>query len=120
MGISSRTATITLSGSSVTNQTVTLLEIGPTGVLDLITSKLKFYSNPTTGLIYFELDYDISDIVIIRVFNNLGSVVFEKNNISIQGKKAESLNLNDLPNGIYILQILGSRIDLSRSLIIQK
>jgi len=58
---------------------------------------IRVYPNPTTGKVFIK---GINEPEILKVFDNMGKQVIEKTNIT-----SGSLDLGDLPVGLYILQI---------------
>jgi hypothetical protein len=61
--------------------------------------QVHLYPNPTSGLVYIE---QLSgEELQIKVFDNLGRVVLQKNSTS----KKSTINLNSLPQGVYYINI---------------
>lgn len=61
--------------------------------------------NPSSGIVHIQGDFD-SENGVCRVFNTLGKQVAI---YDLQLSPSFSMNLNDLSNGIYILEIQGDR-----------
>jgi len=68
----------------------------PTNTVTVENSSIKFYPNPTTGLINIESENSVSGI---RIFNKIGQMVLSLENPS------KSIDLGQLPTGLYFLQI---------------
>lgn len=64
-------------------------------VTELMTGKVSIYPNPTTGILYVELDKPFD----ATVYNYQGQVVMRKNNNNGQ------IDMSDLSAGIYFLQV---------------
>ena len=62
---------------------------------------VKFYPNPATSFITFELEKSNEKGYDIQVFNFLGKMVYEEKNIS----QKTTLNLNDYNRGVFIFQV---------------
>jgi len=62
---------------------------------------VKFYPNPATSFITFDLQKTIDKGCDIQVFNLLGKVVFEQKNIPLR----TTINLTDYSRGVYIYQL---------------
>ena len=62
---------------------------------------VKFYPNPATSFITFDLQKSIDRGCDIQVFNLLGKMVFEQKNIPTR----TTINLNDYNRGVYIYQL---------------
>ena len=62
---------------------------------------VKFYPNPATSFITFDLQKPIDKGCDIQVFNLLGKMVFEQKNIPTR----TTINLTDYSRGVYIYQL---------------
>jgi hypothetical protein len=62
---------------------------------------VKFYPNPATSFITFDLQKTIDKGCDIQVFNLLGKIVFEQKNIPAK----TIVNLTDYNRGVYIYQL---------------
>ena len=70
----------------------------PQDVADRI---VKFYPNPATSFITFDLQKSNEKGYDIQVYNFLGKVVYEQKNISPR----TTINLNEYNRGVYIYQV---------------
>jgi lysophospholipase L1-like esterase len=67
--------------------------------------QLAFFPNPTTGKLNFEVPSALrNDNVQATVFNTLGAVVLSKN-LFTAGVPVSNLDLGQLPDGAYVLQL---------------
>ena len=73
----------------------TLLNIDPS---DFVASNIKIYPNPTNNIIHIESSVNIGHI---SIYDNMGRLV--KEGFSIV--KTISIQLGDLPNGLYFLSV---------------
>jgi len=63
---------------------------------------IKFYPNPATSIINFELQKDNPDKnYLFQIYNFIGKKVYESPNITPR----TTVNLNDFIRGVYIFQI---------------
>ncbi|MFI5187068.1 MAG: T9SS type A sorting domain-containing protein [Chitinophagales bacterium] len=62
---------------------------------------VKFYPNPATSFITFDLQKTIEKGCDIEVFNLLGKMVYEQKNIPPR----TTINLSDYSRGVYIYQL---------------
>ena len=62
---------------------------------------IKFYPNPATSFITFELEKSTEKGYDIQVFNFLGKMVYEQKNIAPK----TTLNLDEFNRGVYIIQL---------------
>lgn len=89
-------------GASATN-TVSVKVSPSTGVDDVSTETISVYPNPTSGLFNVTLNSQFGQEVVIKVVNALGLIVKEViNNSSNQNIP---VNIGDLPNGLYVVQV---------------
>ena len=81
------------------------------GVNDLSQNIFNVYPNPSNGtfnLSYFSKD---TDHLQIKIYNNIGEVVFEKYISINSGEQDFEINFDDVPESIYIIQLLNSNND---------
>ncbi len=95
--IASRTAIITVSGTGVNNQTITVTqEGGTTGIIDISADKFSIHPNPISAILYINTQLDIK---YCSIFDMTGKLVF-------YGKINDSqIHVNNLILGIYTLRI---------------
>ncbi|HEX9151138.1 MAG TPA: T9SS type A sorting domain-containing protein [Flavobacterium sp.] len=62
---------------------------------------VRFYPNPATSFITFDLQKGVEKGYDIQVFNLLGKVVYEQKNIPPR----TTINLGDYSRGVYIYQL---------------
>jgi hypothetical protein len=62
---------------------------------------VRFFPNPATTVINFDLQRDQNNGLGIQIFNFLGKKMFESNNMN----QRTSVNLTDFNRGVYIYQI---------------
>ena len=62
---------------------------------------IKFYPNPATSFITFDLEKSYDKGYDIQVFNFLGKMVYEQKNVAPK----TTVNLNEYNRGVYIYQL---------------
>jgi len=62
---------------------------------------VRFYPNPATSFITFDLQKSSDENYDIQVFNFLGKMVYEQKNIAPK----TTINLNEYNRGVYIYQL---------------
>jgi hypothetical protein len=84
---------------------------GIVGVNDISQNIFNVYPNPSNGtfnLSYFSKD---TDHLQIKIYNSIGEVVFEKYISINSGEQNFEINFDDVPESIYIIQLLNSNND---------
>ncbi len=79
----------------------------------------KAYPNPTNGVLNVELNFLEAEDAAIQLIDLAGKTLFQRN-INGYGLMLESLNLSDLSNGIYMLNVKTSSGISSTRVVIQK
>ena len=77
-----------------------------------VTTELKAYPNPFTSNIFLKLDIDVDDVE-IRVYDFDGRLVRQKQPVVQSEGKVFSLDLNDLPTGIYTILVKSENFNKS-------
>ncbi|MEO6303532.1 MAG: T9SS type A sorting domain-containing protein, partial [Bacteroidia bacterium] len=63
---------------------------------------LIFYPNPATDILNIETGNSINEFTKIEIINSLGQIILEEE------LKNNSINIKDLPNGVYLLNLFNS------------
>lgn len=77
-----------------------LVYVGTVGLNENEENSLSIYPNPTEGIINFMVENEIDNYE-ISIYNNIGSLVYEQEEIS---RFNDKINIDFLPNGVYYLK----------------
>ncbi|HPQ34406.1 MAG TPA: BACON domain-containing carbohydrate-binding protein [Tenuifilaceae bacterium] len=117
-----RTATITIYGTGVTEQTITIIQYGVTTSIDesSINYNANIYPNPNNGKFILELNnFNGNDDISVTIVNSLG-VVNKKFTISnISTNYTQEIDLGNLAKGLYFITLKTNKILVTKSLLIQ-
>jgi len=80
----------------------------------------RILPNPNNGSFKLEVNIPAEDIIQVTILNSLSHVIFQESNIQITDKYITTINLNDQPEGVYLLYIEGKEETLIRKVIVQK
>ncbi|MEI7594754.1 MAG: S8/S53 family peptidase [Bacteroidota bacterium] len=106
-------------GNGIINAQAALQCLG-TGDDDLVeTSNVSIYPNPTTGEFNLVCGDNFTGTTIIRVYNNVGSLILE-NFIPESKNKVSSFSLNNTDSGIYYVSIINDKNAITKRLSIVK
>lgn len=83
------------------------------------TDKMTVYPNPSKGITTIKLDLESAKAVQLTVFNQTGQLV-RTIDLGTTQHIQEQLNLSDLPDGLYYLNVNGADLSLSKRFVIQK
>ncbi|MBC8487264.1 MAG: T9SS type A sorting domain-containing protein [Bacteroidetes bacterium] len=116
------TLTITVNGNdpcgAVTDDM--LLTIHTVGVIENAANlNISIFPNPNTGSFIIEMSSENNELINISIFNSLSKVVYEQENIRINGIFSETIDL-DVEQGVYYMKIEGKDILINKKVIIQK
>jgi PKD repeat protein len=82
--------------------------------------ELTVFPSPSTGSFTVNLNTGNAQSIDLKVLNATNAVVYEEEGIHINGKYQRTLELNNLPNGMYFLVIEGLEDVYVQKIIIQK
>ena len=74
--------------------------------MDVSVSKLNIYPNPVINKLFIEMQSDIRDVVVIKIFDATGKTIRQESRV-IEGNSAFTLNLENIASGVYSLQVTG-------------
>ena len=80
---------------------------------------LRISPNPTTGQFKVSMNTNREELVTIKVFNSLNAVVFEINNIQVNGKYTQTIDLDNEASGIYFISVESSSAKITKKLVKQ-
>ncbi|MBS2100392.1 S8 family serine peptidase [Carboxylicivirga linearis] len=98
--------------------TYTITVKNRTGIDDLQSGGLDIYPNPASELINIEWNKNLSGDTRINLLSIDGSIV-QSVNIDVMGAGNYTFNVADLPNGIYIIEIVSGAENYSKKIIKQ-
>ena len=78
--------------------------------------QMKIYPNPASDIITLEIDKGNNTDLTLKIYNLLGILV--KSEIVKQSK--QQININDLSNGIYMVEIREKELTRKQKIIIQR
>jgi hypothetical protein len=105
------TVIVTLLGCSSAPSLISTVLI--TGAEELVkVQKVEVYPNPNNGRFTLSVTSTSLEVFDLRIMNNLGMLVYERKDLTVNGSLKEMIDLQNLPNGVYsvILNTTGKQI----------
>ena len=84
------------------------------------TIAVSIYPNPNKGNFILELNSKFDNSVKIKIFDPVGILVYEENEIIINGKVTRNFNFDDLAAGVYFINVYSEDIRYIKRVVIQK
>jgi hypothetical protein len=75
---------------------------------------VKIFPNPSEGIVNINFTQDGTKV--INIYDNLGRLIYQNSTEQLQNQ----ISIQDLPNGVYQVQIIQSNAQITKSLIIAK
>lgn len=95
-GGNSTQATVVKSKSNITNNRTTHVNMAE--------KLFTVYPNPTNGTLNLDFNYNVMGMFTVKVFSSVGEEVYRQDFVS--AAENEQIDLNNLPNGMYLLQVI--------------
>ncbi|HEY9116152.1 MAG TPA: T9SS type A sorting domain-containing protein [Bacteroidales bacterium] len=77
------------------------------GIEDNLTgNKARIYPNPAHSILNLEYSADQGEKVFISVYNSMGQLVMQTQELAVGQKQASILNVEQLPKGMYVVTIM--------------
>ncbi|MCX6235458.1 MAG: PKD domain-containing protein [Bacteroidetes bacterium] len=80
---------------------------------------IKISPNPNTGQFKLEINTAKNDAISFKITNTLNSIVFEKNDIQINGHYTTTIDLGNATHGIYLLTVQSHEKIVVKKIVIQ-
>ena len=119
------TALITVSGilsgcdGTVSDPMLTLVR-STVGIGENDALGLSVYPNPTTGKLSLTLNTNGTQIVSLTVYNVLGNVVYTEKDLTVFSKTTRTIDLSNLPKGIYHLRLDGDGKSVVKKVVVDR
>jgi len=82
--------------------------------------EMTVFPSPSMGSFTVNLNSGTQETVDMRIYNSMKSQVYEQEGIHINGQYKRTMDLGDLPNGMYFIVIEGLEKSYIQKIIIQK
>lgn len=112
----SYTSIVTLNG--VASGPSNIVNVIYVGISTVEAGQFGLYPNPSNGLFTASLTWPTTEMFTIRVYNNLGSLMFEQKDILVDGSARQLVDLSAAPNGIYTVSFTSGNSRVIRKIII--
>jgi PKD repeat protein len=83
-------------------------------------TELLVYPTPNQGLFTYEITLPEAETLSMVIYNNIGIKVFEETNLKGEGVLQGKIDLQQMPDGIYILHLQGEKTSILRKIVIRK
>lgn len=90
------------------------LEITGANTLALVNTSVNVYPNPATDLVNVDINSRENGMFTINVYNTVGSLVLSQ---QAEGNSTETLDVTNLPAGLYMMEVSGENGKTVRKLI---
>ena len=91
-----------------------------TGIEELSGIAVRIFPNPSNGLFTLEMNAGKPETVNIRIMDPKGEVVYMRSSIEVVGITSEKINVADLRQGNYLMEIYNDKGSIIRKIVIQK
>lgn len=104
--------------------TVRFIQVSNTGVGSVAGTEgqeLSVYPNPASDKLQFSFDFGSSTSASLKLRDLLGKTILEQDlGRNLSGKQTKSLDLTNVPNGMYFLELHADGYTVTRRVIVQK
>lgn len=106
-------------GSSIWSDSLIITVTNSTGIGDLEQNLgVAIYPNPNKGIFTLELESKDDMYINLHIFNSSNALVYREDNLHLNGRYSDKINLGNLASGVYSLRIESKQGVLSRQIII--
>ena len=110
------TCIVTLNG--VASASSNSINVAYVGISTIEAGQFGVYPDPSNGLFTATLTWPTTEVFTIRVYNNLGSLMFEQKDILVDGSAKQLVDLSNAPSGMYTVTFTSGNSRVVRKMII--
>ena len=81
---------------------------------------VKAYPTPSQGAITLEINTQTPDVFKMKVYDAMNAVVYQQDNIQVEGNYTNRIDLGHLSNGVYFMLIEGNTEQYFQKIVIRK
>ena len=112
------TCIVTTNGcSSEPSNSLVIINVG---IANPTAGQFVIFPVPSNGLFTAVLASPSAEIFTIRVYNNLGSVVYEKKDVLVNGATKQTIDMRPVPSGIYMVTFTSGTSQVVRKMMINR
>jgi len=97
---------------------ITVKEVS--GIADVKSTQWQIFPNPNLGKFSVKLTHAGSGTINLKVMNNIGVEVYTENDITVSGNWNKEIDLGELSQGIYFINIYNDDINLLKKIVVRK
>ncbi|MEI6683241.1 MAG: T9SS type A sorting domain-containing protein [Bacteroidota bacterium] len=90
------------------------------GITELNGVSLQVYPNPNNGMFTLEVATTHAEKLDISILGSTGEMLWSRSGVAVNGVAKENLNLSQLPQGAYLIQLSDGHGKMTRKLLIQR
>lgn len=115
------TYTLTVTQDNCTSEFSIGYEVLWVGIQEQFASQaVKIYPTPNQGKFTLEINTQTPDVLSMKIYDAMKSVVYQEENIQVNGPFKTRVDLGQLPNGIYFMVLEGALNQYFQKLVIRK
>lgn len=110
---------VTINGcSSEPSNSIIVLDVS---IPNAITGQFEVFPIPSDGLFTATIAWPSAEIFTIRVYNNIGSLVYEKKDIEVNGTtRQQTIDMRPVPSGMYTVTFTSGTNQVIRKMVINR
>lgn len=125
-GATSQTYTVTQNGNYTDIVTVSSCSSAPSNIVAVLTgiteytegATLNIYPNPNNGEFTVSFTADTKKSYQIKLFNNLGQLVYMKTLTDITGNYSEHIDITTMAKGVYMFSLVNGNTEVAKKMIV--
>ncbi len=90
------------------------------GLQNLASAQLEIFPVPSNGLFTASITWPSNAVFAIQIYNSIGSLVYEQKDILVNGTTRQTIDMQSVPSGIYMIKFTTGTDQIIRKMVINR
>jgi len=89
-------------------------------LINQTSGQFEIYPVPNNGLFTASVTWPNAETFTMRIYNNIGSLVFEKKDVPLNGTTRQTIDMRVVPSGMYMVTFTSGTNQIIRKMVVTR